>query len=187
MQSIKSIFELAFWQRLLSGTPLILRAGLVIWMIVSLAFYVGGHSATANLPPYVAFLAVLPTAAIALWIPLLIIWRGIGTLIYAWRSIIQRNQPQTPLIPRGFASSVGGWGALQIYMVLYALLAFWLAHITRAYTLSVILSCVLAGSFIYVLAKRRPFRSDVKILLYGGLAVTSLVGLIMATVAVQPA
>jgi hypothetical protein len=187
MQSIKSIFELAFWQRTLSRTPLVLRAGLIVWLIVSFAFYVGGPSSTVNLPPYVAFLAVLPSAAIALWLSLFIIWRGMGTLLFTLRSISQRHQPKTSSPPLGFASSVGGWGALNIYLIVYASLSFWLAHMTRSYTLSVALSCVLSVGFIYVLTKRRPLRSDVKILLYGGLAATILFGLIMATIAVPPA
>ncbi|WP_150291621.1 hypothetical protein [Sphingobium estronivorans] len=187
MQSIKSIFELAFWQRIFSRTPLGLRAVLVVWLIVSFAFYVGGPSSTVNLPPYLAFLAILPSAAIALWLSLFIIWRGMGTLIFTLKSISQRHQPETSSTSLGFASSVGGWGALNIYLVVYAPLSFWLAHMTRAYTLSVALSCVLSGCFIYVLIKRRPLRSDVKILLYGGLAATVLFCLIMATIAVPPA
>lgn len=82
---------------------------------------------------------------------------------------------------------MGGWGALNIYLIVYASLSFWLAHMTRAYTLSVLLSCLLSGGFLYILIKRRPLRGDVKILLYGGLAATILFGLVMATVAVPPA
>lgn len=187
MQSIKSIFELEFWQRTLSRTPLVLRAGLVVWLIVSFAFYVGGPSSTANLPPYAAFLTLLPPAAIAIWLALFVIWRGMVTIVYAWRSISRLSPPDTPSNPIGFAPSVGGWGALKIYLIVYALLAFWLAHVTRSYALSVVLSCCLSGGFLYILIKRRPLRSDVKILFYGGLAATVIFGLIMATVAVLPA
>ena len=187
MRSIKSIVEPAFWQRTLSRTPLVLRAVLVVWLIVSFAFYVGGPSSTVNLPPYAAFLAVLPSAAIALWLSLFILWRGMGTLIFAFQSISQPHHIETQSTSLGFASSVGGWGALNIYLIVYASLSFWLAHMTHTYTLSVALSCVLSGGFIYALVKRRPLRSDVKILFYGGLAATILFGLIMATVAVPPA
>ena len=187
MRSIRGIFELAFWQRTLSRTPWALRVVLFVWLIVSFAFYVGGPSSTVNLPPYAAFLAVLPSATITVWLSLFIIWRGMGTLIFVLRSISQHHQPETPSAPVVFGRSVGGWGALNIYLVAYALLSFWLAHITRTYTVSVALSCVLSGGFIYILAKRLPLRSDVKILVYGGLAITVLLGLIMATVAVVPA
>ncbi|WP_300399445.1 hypothetical protein [uncultured Sphingobium sp.] len=187
MQSIKSIFELDFWRRTLSRTPLVLRAGLVVWLNISFAFYVGGPSSTVNLPPYAAFLAVLPSAAIALWLSLFVIWRGMATILFAWRSISQRSRPEAPSTPVGVAPSVGGWGALNIYLIVYASLSFWLAHMTSAYTLSVVLSCLLSGGFLYILIKRRPLRGDVKILLYGGLAATILFGLVMATVAVPPA
>jgi hypothetical protein len=166
---------------------LVLRAALVVWLIISFAFYVGAPSSTENLPPYAAFLAMLPSAAIALWLSLFVIWRGMVTIVFALRLISQSPRPEAPLTPVGFAPSVGGWGALNIYLVAYAFPSFWLAQMTGAYALSVALSCLLSGGFLYILIKRRPLRSDVKILLYGGLAATILFALVMATVAVPPA
>jgi len=172
--------------RLLARLPLPVRILIVIWLCTSLVFYVGAPDSYANLPAPVSLVIALPMMIISIGLSVFILWRGVLTMITTARSV-KAGKAFTPKASKGFAPTIGGIGALNIYMAIYMLTAFWLASLTKNYGLSVALSCLLAIGLVYCLLKRKPHPTDAKILLIGGLCVTVLFGVIMATVAVPPA
>lgn len=187
MLPLKNSSKSGSWTTIVARAPLPVRAVLVMWIILSIVFYVGSPEATANLPPFVALLALLPMSVIGLGVAFFLLWRGFGTIAYAVKSIAAKDKADPAPYPNTFGSSVGGWGALNIYLAVYSLAVMWLAHWTGNYAASVSLSSALCLLLAYGLFWRKPHRSDVKILLVGSLIATVLFGTVMATVAVPPA
>lgn len=172
--------------RLVARLPMPVRILIVIWLCTSLVFYIGAPDSYANLPPPVSLAIALPMVIVSICLSIFIFWRGCLTILTTVRSV-KEGESFKPNAPKGFAPTIGGIGALNICMAIYMLVAFWLASLTKSYGLSVVLSALLAMGLGYCLIKRKPHPTESKILLIGGLCVTVLFGLIMATVAVPPA
>lgn len=173
------------WVAVVQRVPFPLRIATSIWLLVSLVAYLAPSLAKDISPAWALFLA-LPMMLIALGMGLFILWRGAQTIIDTVNSVTAGNDPRNA-VPKRSLAFVGGMGALQIYMMLYILIGFWLASITGTYVFSVILSCFLGAGLGFALFVRKPHPSNVKMFLGSGLFVTILFAFLMATVAVPPA
>lgn len=171
--------------RIAAWLPMPVRVLIVIWLCTSLVFYIGAPNSYANLPTPISLAISMPMIVVGICLPIFIFWRGCLTILTTARSV-REGAAFTIKTPKGFAPTIGGIGALNIYMATYMLSAFWLASLTKSYGLSVALSCVLAVGLGYCLIKRKPHPTDSRILLIGGVCVTVLFGGVMATVAVPP-
>jgi hypothetical protein len=186
MQSSLGSPFLSFGSRLVARTPFPVRILAVIWLALSLAFNLGLPASTANFPPAVRFLILLPMALLSLGLGVFTFWRGCKT-IHSTMISVSNRQNVSFKSSRNSTTVIGGLGALQIYMILYMVAAFWLASARKSYGLSVVLSIILAAAIAYALFARKPHPKDVSVFLIGGLLITVLFGIIMATVAVPPA
>jgi hypothetical protein len=183
MQSPQDTYGKRRWPRALTAIPLPLRILAVIWLFLSIAFNIGLPGSTANLPPLASFLILLPMAILSIALGLFIFWCGFKTIYAAVLSV--RSPKVDASTPKSHSFYfVGGMGALQIYLIVYMLAAFWLAKASGNYGASVGLSAILVAGISYALVARKPHPKDVKVFLIGGLLITILFGLIMATVAV---
>lgn len=171
--------------RTLARLPMPVRILTVIWLGISLVFYIGAPDSYSNLPTPVSLAISVPMLIVAICLPMFIFWRGCLTILTTVRSV-KEGIEFTPKTPKGFAPTIGGIGALNIYMAAYMLTAVWLASLTKSYGLSIALSCVLAVGLGYCLIQRKPHPTDSRILLIGALCITILFGSILATVAMPP-
>ncbi len=172
------------WLRFMERVPFPVRIAATAWLLISLVFFIAPDLAS-NLSPALALFVTLPMALVAFGTGVFILWAGAKTIGDTMRSVAARKDDRDAALRRSIAF-IGGIGALQIYMMLYMLIGFWLVSISGSYALSTILSALLAAGLGHALFYRKPHPSDVKIFLGGGLFVTLLFGLLMATVAVPP-
>lgn len=172
------------WLRVMERVPFPVRIAATVWLLVSLVFFIAPDVAS-NLSPALALFVTLPMALVAFGTGLFILWAGANTIGDTVRSVAARKE-DSDAPPKRSIAFIGGMGALQIYMMLYMLIGFWLASLSGSYALSTILSALLGVGLGYALFYRKPHPSNVKIFLGGGLFITVLFGILMATVAVPP-
>ena len=173
------------WSQTLAAIPLPLRILAVIWLCLSLVFNLGSPGSTANLPPITSFLILLPMAVLSIAFGLFIFWCGCKTIHAAILSV--RSPKFDTSTPKNHSLYfLGGMGALQIYLILFMLAAFWLVKASGNYGASVALSAMLVAGISYALVAKKPHPKDVNVFLIGGLLTTIFFGLIMATVAIPP-
>jgi hypothetical protein len=183
MQGTKHMNGKRLWSKVLTAIPLPFRVLLMIWLVVSFASDIGLPGSTANLPPIAKFLILLPMAILSIAIGIFTLWRGCKTIHATTMSICSpKLENSTPKSQSFFL--IGGMSALQIYLIGFMLAAFWLAEQSGNYGASVALSVLLAAGIGFALFARKLHPKDVKVFLIGGLLITILFGLIMATVAV---
>jgi len=182
MQGTKHMNSKLPWSKVIEAVPLPFRVLAVIWLVVSFAFNIGLPESTANLPPIAKFVILLPIAILSIAVGLFTFWRGCKTIQAATMSIFSHKVGESTPKSQTF-SFIGGMGALQIYLMVFMLAAFWLAEQSGNYGASVALSVLLAAGIGFALFARKPHQKDVKVFLIGGLLITILFGLIMATVA----
>ena len=168
---------------MLAKVPAPVRFALAGWMLISLAFYLGLPCSTENVPPALRFIVLLPIALISLGLGALILWQG-GLTIY--RTIFCAVRGVAALGERddSFSRFIGGVGALNIYLVVYSGTALGLARALGGYTISVILSGLIAITMGFLLFRRGRQPKDVKFFLWGGSLITIVFGILMATMAV---
>ena len=174
------------WKVALEKVPLPIRLLFAAWIFLSLAFNLGSPSSTANLPPPVRFIVLLPMAIVSFGLSVFVLWNGGRTLFRASKSILA-IVPERDGHQRSTLNFIGGVGAMNIYMIVYSLIAFGSIKPFGSYAVGMGLSCILCAGLAFLLFKRGPHPKDVKIFLWGSLGVTALFGIIMATVAAPPA